>query len=216
MLLFLHISISHIDPKLVYPFSKSVWNSFQTANNSGYFNHLLPYSTTSLLVLSGLHIIYSVLLYLLFFCSFQLIYISDFTCPIVLFQSNSDMPWFFLSFFLFLRYMFETLMCPFQIKLSTQLPMHISSDAVITITVLFLRRAAESIVVLNPFGIDSSDLAEGREPFRCDYGGCISPQFMCNGHLDCWDGSDETQELCFHRTWGSADCCLYMMCKGKG
>ncbi|XP_037775953.1 SCO-spondin-like isoform X1 [Penaeus monodon] len=61
-------------------------------------------------------------------------------------------------------------------------------------------QAAESIVVLNPFGIDSSDLAEGREPFRCDYGGCISPQFMCNGHLDCWDGSDETQELCFHRT----------------
>ncbi|XP_063585807.1 SCO-spondin-like [Penaeus indicus] len=49
--------------------------------------------------------------------------------------------------------------------------------------------------MLSPFGIDSSDLSE---PFRCDYGGCIPSQFMCNGHLDCWDGSDETQEICLH------------------
>nr|XP_027219064.1 uncharacterized protein LOC113811499 [Penaeus vannamei] len=59
---------------------------------------------------------------------------------------------------------------------------------------------AESIAVLSPFGIDRSDLGDDSRPFRCAYGGCISPQFLCNGHMDCWDGSDETEELCLPRT----------------
>lgn len=63
-----------------------------------------------------------------------------------------------------------------------------------------LRRIAESIAVLSPFGIDRSDLGDDSRPFRCAYGGCISPQFLCNGHMDCWDGSDETEELCLPRT----------------
>lgn len=32
--------------------------------------------------------------------------------------------------------------------------------------------------------------------FQCDYGGCIAKAFLCNGHVDCWDKSDETLEKC--------------------
>lgn len=35
--------------------------------------------------------------------------------------------------------------------------------------------------------------------FKCNYGGCINNIFICNGQPDCWDGSDETRELCSSR-----------------
>ncbi|XP_045605639.2 modular serine protease [Procambarus clarkii] len=32
--------------------------------------------------------------------------------------------------------------------------------------------------------------------FKCDYGACIPLDFLCNGHTDCWDKSDETAQQC--------------------
>ncbi|XP_066949918.1 modular serine protease-like isoform X2 [Macrobrachium rosenbergii] len=38
--------------------------------------------------------------------------------------------------------------------------------------------------------------AAATRKFRCDYGGCISANFKCNGRPHCWDGSDETAKVC--------------------
>ncbi|OXA64455.1 low-density lipoprotein receptor [Folsomia candida] len=32
--------------------------------------------------------------------------------------------------------------------------------------------------------------------YRCRFGGCINAQHLCNGVIDCYDGSDETYDIC--------------------
>ena len=36
----------------------------------------------------------------------------------------------------------------------------------------------------------------GMMEFECGNGQCVSSMNLCNGHDDCGDGSDETEEVC--------------------
>ncbi|XP_058797800.1 limulus clotting factor C-like [Phymastichus coffea] len=58
------------------------------------------------------------------------------------------------------------------------------------------------IVDLNRFGENSASCAYHK--FRCNTGQCISSVLVCDGRVDCLDGSDETREECSKP--GAAQC----------
>nr|XP_053641408.1 uncharacterized protein LOC128695043 [Cherax quadricarinatus] len=70
-------------------------------------------------------------------------------------------------------------------------------------------------------GIDLGDLLGDAKSsvtgkFRCAYGGCISHNFLCNGHRDCWDQSDETPDQCLSKKCNRRDFrCDYGACIKK-
>ena len=55
---------------------------------------------------------------------------------------------------------------------------------------------------LQSLGTDSVQQSCEKEQFRCNSGGCVSDGFLCDGVVDCEDGSDEDLEVCFRPTKG--------------
>ncbi|KAK4309530.1 hypothetical protein Pmani_018840 [Petrolisthes manimaculis] len=59
--------------------------------------------------------------------------------------------------------------------------------------------AEDRVGDMNPENL--GDTISGLEAkFKCAYGGCLERNLICNGHKDCWDGSDETSDLCATQT----------------
>ncbi|ODN04628.1 Low-density lipoprotein receptor [Orchesella cincta] len=60
--------------------------------------------------------------------------------------------------------------------------------------------------------------------YRCRFGGCITSKHLCDGRIDCFDGSDETSDICRkNRCLGKKFRCDYggciklsQQCNGKG
>eukprot|EP01084_Bolivina_argentea_P160006 278663_1 len=51
------------------------------------------------------------------------------------------------------------------------------------------------ILIIKPINSQCSN-----DYWQCDDGGCVYPWQLCNGHVDCGDGSDETSAKCANNT----------------